>query len=322
MGTLFAQSKDQLCATFVRSRLSGTHGFSYPDHGFGNPDIAAWLAEQRHALLPDEPQWSRLIRSGMLHLPEGFRMARLAELAKTSSIETDRLRSPQNAHEEACLLIVQHLDVHQAMIYCPTEHLQVIVCARSERAVAISSTPCECMNEPHLRIATERDILSAILRCGWGEASRDARAFLCEVLERAIAAELHWAAQCFRTAVAISADGTEAVHADWVVRMDARTADHKPVVTVWPGTAYEETKALRPQRHYDRTLDDAIPEHASAAVAIAQDHWKTHRARIAHHEPSALLIDCGRQLPRPKMYVASAALCPDPLPPGGIEVNP
>ncbi|MBI4434235.1 hypothetical protein HY635_00220 [Candidatus Uhrbacteria bacterium] len=277
MEDLFQRPLSELRAAFVRARFA-------EEPVFGRPDIEEWLARERKADRPEsdrdanESPWNAVLASDhMIFAADKRGLALLTELA-TPLIEMPMVL-PVSGREREALAATEHL---LAMIdrtrvdtyfgYTQGPILPILVTRPGGDHAIVCDLDAMTGSEVVLRLLDSGHVMDAIFaewlysRPRW----REARQFLCDTLAEDIRKERANAELDFDMAVAVSADGTEIVHADYVVTsMRVLGANDRPftpaeVHRVHAGDFFPDRKVLlcdpsqrtrqhiaAPSEHYD-----------------------------------------------------------------------
>lgn len=232
MRDLFQRPMAELREAFVRTRFA-------EEHCFGRPDIETWLAHEREAERPeydqdapeydldaDESPWNVLLSSD--HMISASRKRELELLTTLATPLTEMpKRLPASDREREQLAEVEHLlamidrtrvDTYYGYTQGPV--FPILVTGSSDGDHAVACDLDEIVGRQMvLRALDSGHVMEAIFaewlygRPRW----REARQFICDALAKDVAKERQGADLDFDMAVAVSADGTEIVHANFVV---------------------------------------------------------------------------------------------------------
>lgn len=345
----FDKPMAELREAFVRARFA-------QEDVFGRPDIEQWLAGQREAERPEfdhaaeESYWNTVLCIDQMMWAAAHRPLTILTGFATAHRTLSDLRDPQSPPRENPFendVLLQFIPffssfARDAMVYYGYVHGAIFVApdmadqphpytVRAEGEKQRRRLVVESFEANPLRASLYvMDVLFAEWLYGrprW----REARQSICQALADEIKTQREVAEADFDSAVAVSADGTKIVHADWVVVSDQ--AMGPTLLTVYPSGAFRAQKARRPDdNRFDRAATERLIDERGAAVwtsaagvaGIARLAWSRHRQIVPIKEPSALLLDCklsGRTTKTVRIYITSASLCPSPLPDGGVEVT-
>lgn len=349
-GQLFDKPMAELREAFVRARFA-------QEDVFGKPNIEEWLANQR-AYYGSPDHWVHLIER--LASKATFDLTRLHEMAVRMPLK--RLRN-SGVHEwpdsvdacytDACYTLISGLDERRADVYTTGlgSALHLVVYKRRGvpyRAIAITTSDDVALTPSPRYVlcpATNADFLRVVLDFGLlpdhnpTRMRENARKFLCDTLEAHIGEERGKAEHDFDTAVAVSADGTKIVHADWVVVL-GHIGDCSHLHDLkFPAAAFMERKILRLRARrpcYDYSFkvggprirldgrDDPTVERFFSTDGRVHGQWEPQyadfrkivdHARWAPPEQKLLELSDGR------IFLTHRDQCPSPLPDGGIKVT-
>lgn len=142
----------------------------------------------------------------------------------------------------------------------------------------------------------------------------------------------------FDTAVAVSADGTKIVHADWVVVPEHTRYNIVTSLRIYPGSAFRDRRILRSSEQYSRS-EQFLDRHGDYELAKARNwslsqqigqmvghkSWleqlREHPYRQWYATTRALYAERVEQLPQASVLITPLSSCPSPLPEGGVEVQ-
>lgn len=219
---LFNRPMTELREAFVRSRFA-------EQVCFWRADIEEWLAHEREAERPeydyaaDASPWNTVLASDMIFAAHGRELELLTTLA-TPLAETPT-STPTSTRERERLVLVERLiamiDRTRVNVYrgdSPGVMPSVLVMRspNGDHAVAFGE---DAITGVAIQPLHSRHVMNTIFgewlhgRPRW----REARQFICDALAKDVRKERGMAEMDFDTAVAVSADGTEIVHADFVV---------------------------------------------------------------------------------------------------------
>ncbi|MBI4435018.1 hypothetical protein HY635_04395 [Candidatus Uhrbacteria bacterium] len=322
---LFDKPPDELREAFVRARFA-------QEDVFGKPDIEDWLAEQRTGARSPVRTWCDLVQRNRLRFETPFDVTHLESLADRSTIRVLRdLGVDERGNVDACYTLIGGLDERYADVYAVAPDLHLVVRKRRGtpyEAIAITADLRDALKNPSpsytIRPATDADFLRAVVILGLNPTSRRsrmrerARQLLCNALEREIAEQRAKAEADFDSAVAVSADGTKIVHADWVVVADWSSGDCRLII--FPSSVFQARKCLRPDdRAFARTARSR--EDAWDGATFVRRWWGSHGKHLTHDIAAALLLEGMRSGTSQRFYITTRSLCSSPLPDGGVEVT-
>jgi len=240
---LFDRSMDELREAFVRNRFA-------EDQIFGMPDIEGWLEEQKGPGILNLDAWHRFL----VHLA-----ARCAEnpldilrdcATKASELSRAHLSRTYIQDEFGTFFSLLNRE-----LYLGGGGGSVSMCVgdRNVLYVVLGTTDTEdgltIKRVDRASPLVCGSAVASVLFAEWASARpkwKAASGFLCDNLEVCIAEERARAEEDFNRAVAVSADGTRIVHADWVVVFGGR--EHEAVDFLFPAAAFAESKIKRDVR--------------------------------------------------------------------------
>lgn len=337
-GPPFDKPMTELREAFVRAR------FGQADV-FGRPDIEEWLTGQREAERPEDKTWVHFLGRRTVQPWADRDFFDLRSHATSLGVLNERFRSVGEADAYGpiydCLAFVPRgLDPKRGlysgdagMLYVEDHIHGPMFVVREEwgkdGGVTITRVRDRSKNPG------ARTILGVVLtewQCGrsrWQEA----RASLCCAFDDAITHERAKAEADFDSAVAVSANGTKIVHADWVVVVPAslphpRSESWVPRsrMTVFPGTAFRALKILksnermRLEPHYD-PWSHRIASAEDAGRAAAEQFAIVMRSPEPSQAFGYLDKGVGAKGCQDSCLITTANFCPSPLPDGGVEVT-
>ena len=311
MGQLFDKPMSELREAFVRAR------FAEPAM-FGRADITEWLAD---------PEWTGIINfDRSLAFARHFNEA-LEDLDPAEELE--RFATPANEipdwmlhrvhNKMAFKTIVKALRTGKAKIYYPwvnyvdrnpiaVLHGWVFTLAHTTVDGSIAA----------LKTATVRDVLE-ILNAeinGARPKADAARTFLNRMARTAVANAREDAERDFDEAVAVSADGTKIVKADWVV-VGLQESRGKNRATLYPAEVFRNDKIWLCNRGHERfDFSKVTPRPTATDVAALVKSVSAHNdvfgglgAMYLHDTPYGNIL------------FIHELHCPSPLPQGGREIR-
>lgn len=332
-GPPFDKPMTELREAFVRARFA-------QEDVFGLPSIEAWLERQRKAERPAELVWRRFIDAERVRRP--FHVRELPDLAVPQELPRGfSIRQMADVCDPLVAMLCESVDRKRVDVLPADERLTLFLLKGEDGAPAHAFAITPQSKERRsgdplaytLYVPSDKDLLRVVLSRGWSAGPKKiataARRLLCDGLEACIGEERGSAEADFDTAVAVSADGTKIVHADWVVVVPAELPEPwapRRNMTVFPGAAFRERKVLksnermRLQPHYDP---------CSRRVASAEDAGRAAAEQFADivrsPEPSQAFgyLDKGVVAKgyRDSCLITTADFCPSPLPDGGVEVT-
>ncbi|MDO8622041.1 MAG: hypothetical protein Q7R80_02320 [bacterium] len=341
---LFDKPRDELREAFVRAR------FMQKDV-FGRPDIEAWLEGQRTASTPDRSMWGAFVRH-----PEWFERHGLAAppthlllvraLGAFPSIHTESIMSSMQGRHgmDGCRCSARMMDFIRgccASVIAVIDETLVMICGGE--ALIVSPPDHTNAHDPDdmpLRVSstvTTTHVLKVFIE-RWaqqdGERATYARDFVCSAFGMRVAQIRGAAGLDFDLAVAVSADGTKIVHADWVAVVPTalphpRSQSWVPrcKMTVFPGAAFrgrkilKSTEKMRLSPHYDP--DSSIISNAEDVGRAAARQFDI-VMRSPESSQAFGYLDKGGEGGRgfrDSCLITTASFCPSPLPDGGVEVT-
>lgn len=349
---LFDKPMDELREVFVRARFA-------EQAVFGRADAETWFAKQRYAERPQEKTWVRFLGRGSVqpwadrdffdlrtHATSlGVLNARFGSVGDADAYGPiyDRLAFASSGRDlnrvlysgNAGLLYVEN-HIHGPMFVIREEW-------GKGGGVTISRVRSRSENPG------ARTILGVVFsewqhgRPMW----RSARASLCRAFEGEIVDERERAEHDFDTAVAVSADGTQIVHADYVVVVES-TGAYEAKAVAYPASAFQEKLLRSPKMERESCRFDLSDERATddiARITYALSHPGdplSTRGSLGHelspynhngwrlasgHHLLQRLVDyqlrdgSKKELRERKFLLTTRDFCPDPLPDGGVEVT-
>ncbi|MFH1098398.1 MAG: hypothetical protein V1723_00495 [Candidatus Uhrbacteria bacterium] len=348
---LFDKPMPELREAFVRARFAQGDVFAHEN-------IEKWLAQQRKAKRPDDQKWKRYCEDRFV-----LTHATSAPLETLRTCATEHRNLPPESECEQLFpgeirrhcerfLRPLHLSALHRIYYGYDEG--GIVVLDNERAAledvnsfhgrlnALEITYPGPHVDQRLRLElTIVDVLYAEWRYGRPK-FRQARTRLCDALAEEIKRERAKAEHDFDSAVAVSADGTKVVCADWMVVhcgmvVSRGMMPRDPVLhdekardryLVFHGEWFRSHKAHRPNNisRQDADVRGVLEENAaktiipSAVAAIVRKNLYG-RAPYVRGTDDALLFFCNVHDVTIRIYCTTADLCPSPLPDGGVEVT-
>lgn len=355
---LFDKPMDELREAFVRTRFA-------QEDVFGKPDIEAWLTGQREAERPEEKTWTRFLSRGTVQPWADRDFFDLRSHATALGVLNEQFGSVGEANAygpiyDRLAFVPRGLDPKRGlysgdagMLYVE-DHIHgpmFVVRDEWDKSGGVTITRIRSRNEN----PGARTILGVVLaewQCGrpkW----REARASLCRAFEDEISRERAKAEADFDSAVAVSADGTKIVHADWVVVYDPSTRPPSSAYDGWGsrrclifhGETFRERK-IRRESEYGR-VDPYVPSDSGrlgndfprvpiesqiarvlrwAEYPSLLDEMDRKRRQlfvrlsyihgVSPHEDERPQVDL-----RTNIFVTDPRSCPSPLPDGGVEVT-
>src|SRR3989338_2389923 len=332
---LFEKSYQELREAFVRARFA-------EDNIFGRPDIEEWLAGQRTASRPDYSTWIAFAKC-----PEWFNHFGLAgtptysvlvrALSCFPSVPINRINALYGHQMDECCYVGRIVKLVER---CRPETISmagnsVIMSCGGEILVISLPDHSAAQDDNNISLRISSDVTSAqVLRVfidRWAsqndERAEYARHFLCNAFGMHIAQVRGSAGLAFDTAVAVSADGTKIVHADWgVVKTPSKQ------IIVFPASAFHAQKALRPDdSRFERMSTERLIDERGLGMwttdeaigKVAKLTWNRYPVGLPDQVTSAMLLDfqtTGWKPLKQRIYMTHASLCPSPLPEGGVEV--
>ncbi|MDO8622197.1 MAG: hypothetical protein Q7R80_03110 [bacterium] len=244
MEDLFQRPLSELRTAFVRARFMETQVY-------GRPDIEEWIAREREAERPeydypaDESPWIGFLSSDhMIFVARGREIEILTTLATPLAEEPTQL--PLSAREREHYREVAHLlamidrrrvdtyygygsGVIPSILVTKPDGSDALALGKD----AVAGIAIQPLRSEHVVDAVFGEWLHH--RPRW----RKARKFICDALTEEIRRERAFAEDDFDMAVAVSADGMEIVHADWVVVPHRFESGTKPLrTTIYHGADF------------------------------------------------------------------------------------
>jgi hypothetical protein len=338
----------ELREAFVRARFA-------QDDVFGRPDIEELLARQRKAEKPVEHTWRRLIDTGRVQRP--FHIRELPDLAVPQELPREfSIRQMADVGDPLVAMLCESVDRRRVDVFPANERLTLFLLKGDDGAPAHAFTLTPQHNQKRrsgdplaytLFVPSDKDLLQIVLSRGWSVGTKKivtaARRLLCDGLATCIKEERAKAEHDFDTAVAVSANGTKIVHADYVVVAES-TGAYEARAVIYPASAFRE-KLLRSPRmgrepHPGGTgmpdkcyTDDTA--HITYALSHPGDPLNT-RGSLGHelspynhsgHRGSLQRLveywmrDRRREMLIRRFLLTTRDFCPSPLPDGGVEVT-
>ncbi|MFH1098905.1 MAG: hypothetical protein V1723_03225 [Candidatus Uhrbacteria bacterium] len=341
---LFDKPMDELREAFVRNR------FAEPAV-FGLSGIEEWLRIQRKAERPEGVFWE-------LFLPRGFMAMCVATSPITHLRERatpyekfpgERLIQPifPHGHGVHYLLGALHASSMIEGVYyghsvgCVIAYILEDGVTRSllmirkgvHQQLVVEQEPTNPPGAAHL--------VTDALFAEWNRQRPKwsaARAFLCDALAEEVKRERAKAEADFDSAVAVSADGTKIVHADWVA-VWTPSEIHPPFSPIWasvrPAHAFSQRKVLRIEnivRIREKYITDRKALGARGVdgdpIRIGSVLRERRRDWCDVHHQYLLDIEIAEERRTVRCFITPDALgslhatvCPSPLPDGGVEVT-
>ncbi len=320
---LFDKPMDELREAFVRARFA-------QEDVFGAPEIEAWLADQCEAGQPDDGSWSRyrdfvvgacdrrvdidrILRSCATTVPTGSTV-RGASGPISYLLRGELYEGTSGSRAQ----VIQRADgVNELFVLDATDD-KLTVERIGERNHIVGAR-------------TVADILFAEWERRWPK-MEVAREFLCDALAEEIKRERVKAEVDFDSAVAVSADGTKIVNADWVVVLGQSGTGSNDMA--YPASVFQERRILRTgpcggcqfkvQPWRKAWTKNCTVEQFLAGVSDPDNSWESHdfdypsmtlHIRTTPAEQSLVCCEDGRVL------LTHREQCPDTLPDGGTEVT-
>jgi|GEM_PF-3592263 len=345
--TLFDKPMPELRETFIRSR------FAQGDV-FARPDIEKWLAQQRQARRPDDQGWKRYCEDRFV-----LTDATNPQLETLHTYATRFAEGPPPEHQLDELFpgeIRGFCDPFLRALHGTVSEFEAIYYGHRGGGIVVRVSGGNDWSRlhgfhgrfgqfeltypgPHVdqELRLNRvivDVLYAEWRYNRSKA-RHARARLCDALAEEIKQERAKAEADFDTAIAVSADGTKIVHADWVVVLDQARDGSQDLK--FPATAFRGQKILRTgpckggcgfkQQVTRVTLDGSHSATVYGFFRTGAHHpgpceaFQVGYRQITLHTrvtpPEQILIE----LSDGRVLLTHREQCPDPLPEGGVPIR-
>lgn len=345
-GPPFDKPMPELREAFVRARFG-------QEDVFGRPDIEAWFARQRRAERPIEHIWRRLIDAKRVQRP--FHIRELPDLAVPQELPRGfTIRQMADVGDPLVAMLCESVDRRRVDVLPVDERLTLFLLRGEDGAPAHAFTVTPQHNQKRrpgdplaytLFVPSDKDLLQVVLSRGWSVGPKKiataARRLLCDGLEACIGEERGKAEADFDTAVAVSADGTKIVHADWVIVRGVREVEPSgrsrkrardpEWVRVFRGAQFHGTKILRTSGMKHGKYSSAMDASAVFNRRIGLVLFGLNGTFGEHHKSAQLFgrVDehsffTGEALPSGKtetFLYTTADFCPSPLPRGGVEVT-
>lgn len=325
---LFTKSMAELKEAFVQARLA-------EDQHFGHRHIEQWLRRQYrvgHIVHPE--QWNRCFcRDAVLFAAAGRELEVLRQFAGSSAAIP---RGPEEyadevKHRKRIAPLLEAIACANAEIYYGDVHGLIVVVGGSkpDASAFVFAEEHDANGKKFTAIKplhsiSVMDAVFATWKRG-GPKAEAARTFLCDTVAGLIRKDRAEAEADFDQAVAVSADGKEIVHADWVVVVED-SASHGHFLkwtgraTAFAGETFRANK-IRRACWFDRRHSLAEPvSNPVKADEIAR------RERLSVGVKQRLII-VPRKFAEPRsmpvekwrILLTIRSPCPDPFPEGGVE---
>lgn len=353
---LFDRPMDELREAFVSARFA-------QEDVFGRPDIEEWIKGQYANEVPpnaDTDAWRTLLKHDeLVDFIHGAAILLLQKYATTLH-DLGLPRHEPTGYSHLLPLVEQGLywgkDNRGIYLHPNPVNTQAVYLVRGKAPEDREhSLTFERAGRNNLKDIHET-VLEIMFAEWWrGDPKRDAaRQWLCEAADVAIRRERAKAEHDFDTAVAVSADGTKIVHADWVVVTGFGTVTHghpglglavvKERLRVFPSSAFRDRKILRTERYI--RIDPYVP---NDSFPLRNDFptlpVESQIARVLERAERPSLLDNVRSEERQlfvrlsvmfglertdparwkidlqtTVFITDVRHCPSPLPDGGVEV--
>lgn len=337
-GPPFDKPMAELREAFVRTRFA-------QEDVFGKPDIEAWLAGQREAERPEEKTWAHFLGRRTVQSWADRDFFDLRSHATALGVLNEQFGSVGEANAygpiyDRLAFVPRGLDPKRGlysgdvgMLYVEDHIHGPMFVVRDEcgKSGGVTITRVRGRSEnPGARV------ILGVVFAEWQRGCpkwREARASLCRAFDDEITNERAKAEHDFDTAVAVSADGTKIVHADWVVVVPVRLPHPRSEpwvprnrMTVFPGAAFRALKILksnermRLEPHYD-PFSRRITHAEDAGRAAAEQFAIVMRSPEPSQAFGYLDKGVGAKGCQDSCLITTADFCPSPLPDGGVEVT-
>ncbi|MBI4098409.1 MAG: hypothetical protein HY437_00035 [Candidatus Magasanikbacteria bacterium] len=317
---LFDKPMGELREAFVRARFA-------QEDVFGKPDIEEWLEAQRDLGRLNRATWERLLHRDafLAHVHMSPLEVLHACATEVGGGSTDGEYGPIYFRLQGAFYEDRNRKKRMYTNVSSSPMPLFVLEERRNELVVKRITP------DNLRSAVEAtvDVLLAEWDCTRAK-FHAAQRWLCDALSEEITRERAKAEVDFDTAVAVSADGTKIVHADWVVVLGG--SERNATDYLYSADAFRTNKAILVPRR-DGTI--VVPKHTLALATRDQtvhevfnrrigsggsrrELWyRTEFAYMRGQIPAQTLLPCtdGRVL------LVNCDQCPSPLPEGGVEVT-